>query len=134
MSFNKYEFRKQIIARLEATRQHLADISDIVTSFIGGDMDAKKEVERELVHLTRNMQILDVKELEPGSGKMNDDWIGLFKKHNVMTGDKLEGLYASLTPAYFANQRQKRMYYIGITLAVCALLFWAIDKMLTRPS
>ena len=86
------------------------------------------------MHLTRNMQILDVKELEPRTGKMNDDWIGLLKKLNVMTGDKLEGLYASLTPAYFANQRQKRMYYIGIALAVGALLFWAVDKMLTRPS
>jgi len=134
MSFNRYEFRKQIIARLKSTRQHFADISDIVSEFISGDMDAKKEVERELVHLTRNMQILDVKELEPRTGKMNDDWIGLLKKLNVMTGDKLEGLYASLTPAYFANQRQKRMYYIGIALAVGALLFWAVDKMLTRPS
>ena len=134
MSFDKYEFRKQIIVRLKASRQHFADISDIVADFISGDMDVKKEIERELVHLSRNMQILDIKELELSTGKMNDDWIGLLKKHNVITGDKLEGLYASLTPAYFANQRQKRMYYIGIALAVGALLFWAVDKMLTRPS
>jgi hypothetical protein len=134
MSFNRYDFGKQIIIRLKATQQHFADISDTVSDFIAGDMDVKKEVERELVHLTRNMQILDVKEVEPGTGKMNDDYIGLLKKFNVMTGDKQEGLYASLTPSYFANQRQKRMYYIGIALAVGALLFWAVDKMLTRPS
>jgi hypothetical protein len=134
MIFNRYEFRKQIIARLKNKRQHFADISDIVSDFISSDIDLKIEVERELVHLTRNMQILDVKELELNTGKMNDDWIGVLKKFNVMTGDKLEGLYASLTPSYFANQRQKRMYYIGIGVAVCALLFWAVDKMLTRPS
>ncbi len=134
MSFNKYEFRKKIIARLKSTRQHFADISDIVTEFIGRDTNVKKEVERELVHMTRNMQILDVKELELNTGKMNDDWISLFKKHNAVAGEKLEGLYASLTTSYFANQRQKRMYYIGIALAVCALVFWAIDKMLARPS
>lgn len=132
MNFDKYQFRKEIIRRLKSTRQHFADISDIVNDFAGNDTDAKKEVERELVHLTRNMKILDVKELEPGTGKMNDDWIGHFKKCDLVAGDKIQGLYAALTKDYFVNQRLKSMYYVGIASAIAILLFWAIDKFLTH--
>jgi len=134
MSFDKYEFRKKIINRLHETRQHLGDISDIVNDFIGKDEDTKKEVERELVHLVRNMRILDVKELDPASGVMNDDWLANFKKCNVAAGEKIKGLYAVLTKDYFANKRQKSIYYIGIAVLVAVLLFWAIDKFLTHPS
>jgi hypothetical protein len=134
MRFNKYEFRNKIIDRLKTTRQHFADISDIVNDFIGNDTETKKENERELIHLARNMKILDIKEWEADPGKMNDDWLEVFKKSNVKAGDKIEGLYASLTKDYFANIRQKRIYYICVAILATILLAWAIDKLLTHPS
>jgi len=133
-NFDKYKFRKEIIKRLKSEKEHIADVSDIVNGFMGNDADMKKEVERELVHLTRNMKILDVKEWEADPGKMNDDWLANFKKCDVSAGGKIIGLYASLTKDYFVNQRQKSLYYLGIGVVVAVLLFWAIDKFLTRPS
>jgi hypothetical protein len=134
MNFDKYKFRKEVIGRLKKTRGHFADISDIVNDFIDKDMEIKKEVERELVHLVRNMNVLDIEERNPDSGKTNDDWLEIFKKNNVNAGDKIKGLYASLTKDYFADVRQKRIYYLGLAIIVIVLLIWAKEKLLAHPS
>jgi|ERR1022692_2156147 hypothetical protein len=134
MNFDKNRFRKEVIGRLKKTKGHFADISDIVNDFIGIDMEIKKEVERELVHLVRNMKVLDLEERDPDSGKMNDDWLEIFKKSNVNAGDKIKGLYASLTKDYFADVRQKRIYYLGLAILVIILLIWAKEKLLAPAS
>jgi len=124
MLFNQSQFRKEIISRLKSTRQHFADISDIVNRFIQQGPDAKKEVERDLVHMERNMKILDIKSLDPQTLKMDPDWLASFKK-----GDQeVSGLFASLTKDYFSNRRDKLIYYAGLILLLCILIFWAVDK------
>ncbi len=134
MNFDKYKFRKEVIGRLEKTRGHFADISDIVNDFIDKDMEIKKEVERELVHLVRNMNVLDIEERDPDSGKTNDDWLEIFKKNKVNAGGEIKGLYASLTKDYFADVRQKRIYYLGLAIIVIVSLIWAKEKLLAHPS
>ena len=125
MSFEKYEFRKKIISSLKLAKGHFADISDIVNEFSKGSNDTKKEVEKELVHLVRNMQALDIREREKNSNKLNEDWLAIFKKTDAEKGGKIEGLYASLTKEYFRNIRQKRLFYFGFTILILLLIIWA---------
>jgi hypothetical protein len=134
MDFDKYKFRKEVIGRLKKTSGHFADISDIVNDFIGKDIEVKKDVERELVHLVRNMNVLDIEERDPDSGKTNDDWLEIFKKSSTTEGGKISGLYASLTKEYFSDVRQKRIYYLGLAILVIVLLIWAKEKLLVPTS
>ncbi|HLK29645.1 MAG TPA: hypothetical protein VKT28_13800 [Puia sp.] len=129
MSFDKYELRKEIIKLLKLADGHFADISDVVNEHAKGDNGNKKEVERELVHLVRNMQVLDIKEREKGSNELNDDWLEIFKKTNLQAGEKIEGLYASFTKEYLASIRQKRLYYIGFAILIVVLIIWASQKL-----
>ena len=125
MSFEKYEFRKKIISFLKLAKGHFADISDIVNEFSKENNDTKKEVEKELVHLVRNMQVLDIREREKNSNKLNEDWLAIFKKTDVEKGDRIEGLYASLTKEYLSSMRQKRLYYIGFAILIVLIIIWA---------
>ncbi|MBS1667369.1 MAG: hypothetical protein JST58_08335 [Bacteroidetes bacterium] len=125
MGFDKLKFRKEIIDRLQHSRQHFADISDIVNRFSANDQEAKTGVERELVHLQRNMKILDIKTLDITTYEMDDDWLAHFKKPGV----EVSGILASLTKDYFANKRMKLVYYAGIGLIAAILLIWALNKL-----
>jgi len=125
MSFEKNEFRKKIISFLKLAKGHFADISDIVNEFSKENNDTKKEVEKELVHLVRNMQVLDIREREKNSNKLNEDWLAIFKKTDVEKGDRIEGLYASLTKEYLSSMRQKRLYYIGFAILIVLIIIWA---------
>ena len=134
MSFDKYAFRKEVINRLKKTSQHFSDISDIVNHFIGKDENTKKDVERELIHLARNMHIIDIKEWNPNAAEKDENWLEAFKKSHENTGDKIEGLYAGLTKDYFVIRRQKMLYYLCFAVLAAVLIIWAIDHLLTKPA
>ena len=126
MGFDKLKFRKEVIDRLEHSRQHFADISDIVNRYSANGQESKTEVERELVHLQRNMKILDIKTLDIATYEMDEDWLAHFKK----PGAEVSGILASLTKDYFANKRMKLIYYVGIGLIAAILLIWAFNKLI----
>jgi hypothetical protein len=133
MGFNNAKFRKDIIQRLLKSNRYFADISDIANDFIGNNHQIRHEVVNELISLSRDKKILEIKEWEPDSGKMNRDWWGNIKDYSINRGEKVEGLHALLTSEFFAARLQRRIWRVGITMGIIAvlvpLLLWIIDKL-----
>ena len=95
------KFDRKLISFLKKQPQNFGNISPIVNTFIDKKQDNRNLLHRQLVHLSRDRDIIEIRdEPEDDPYQMQSDWWGNFKYVNINRGDKVEGLLAKLSKGY----------------------------------
>lgn len=100
ISFDVKKFDKAILAFLNKQPQNFGNISDIVNKFIAGQQENVIKIHKELIYLSRDRDILEIKDLPDNPTEMQSDWWGNIYTVLIDRGQKVEDLKAKLSNGY----------------------------------
>ena len=94
------KFDASLISFLRKQPQKKGDISHIVNKFIEGKQDNVSKLLNQLIYLSRDKDILEIREFPEDDMQAQNDWWGNFIGVNIDSGQKVEDLLAKLSNGY----------------------------------